>query len=69
MSRKIKYDINFKKLVVTEVIDKGLSSEKACHRFGIDESMVRKWVSFFKEHGLEWLRPFKTSIHQILRLK
>jgi len=61
MSRKIKYDFKFKKSVVLETIEKGLSSKMAGYEFGIEESNVRNWVAFYREHGLEGLKPIRNK--------
>lgn len=69
MSRKIKYDFNFKKSVVLEVIETGLSSVMAGHRFKLNKSMVKKWVSFYREHGLEGLKPISNKYTPDFKVK
>lgn len=69
MKRKIKYDFSFKKSVVSEVIDAGLSTMVASRLHGLNESMVRRWVSFYKEHGPEGLKPINNQYNPNFKVK
>lgn len=57
MSRKVKYDCEFKLLCIDEVLKKGYSTESVAKSKGCSETNLRKWVSFYKEYGVEGLLP------------
>lgn len=77
MERNVKYDFRFKKLVVSEVIETGASTKVVSRRLGLNESMVRRWVYFYKEHGEEGLKlsrnrytsDFKVKVVEEMRKK
>ena len=61
MSKKIKHDCSFKKSVVKEVTSKGLSSHAVGLKYSLCESIVQRWVSFYKTHRVKWLKPIRNS--------
>jgi transposase len=69
MSRKIKYDIDFKKSVVERVINGKSGCESIAYEFSLQHGMVRRWVSFYLKHGLEGLKPIKNSYSAEFKLK
>ena len=61
MSRKIKYEIDFKKLVVERVINGKSGCKTVAKEFALEHGMVRRWVSFYLKYGLEGLNPIKNK--------
>lgn len=69
MSRKIKYDYSFKRAVVLEVIKKELSCYAVGSKYGLDTTMVREWVRFYKAHGFKGLKPNKNNYSPKFKIK
>jgi transposase len=69
MSRKIKYDIDFKKSVVERVINGKSGCKSIAYEFSLQHGMVRRWVSFYRRYGLEGLKPIKNSYSADFKLK
>ncbi|UZH55213.1 hypothetical protein JRG66_14875 [Salinimicrobium tongyeongense] len=69
MSRKIKHDYNFKKAVVKEVVNEGLSAYAVSFKYNLGESMVRRWVSFYRAHGSKGLKPIRNKYSPKFKVK
>jgi len=57
MSRKIKYDIEFRKSIVKKVVHGRLSCERVANEHQLNYTMVRRWVGLFRAHGLAGIQP------------
>ena len=57
MERKVKYDYIFKLECVELVLKKHYSSQYVSKLKGLNESNIRKWVSFYKTYGEVGLLP------------
>ena len=57
MERKVKYDYAFKLECVELVLKKHYSSQYVSKLKGLNESNIRKWVSFYKTYGEVGLLP------------
>ena len=57
MGRKVKYDYAFKLECVELVLKKHYSSQYVSKLKGLNESNIRKWVSFYKTYGEVGLLP------------
>ena len=57
MKRKVKYDYAFKLECVELVLEKHYSKEAVSKLKGLDESNIRKWVSFYQRYGKAGLLP------------
>ena len=65
MERKVKYDYTFK-LECVELVLKKLYSTKAVSKLKcLDESNIRKWVSFYQLYGKSGLLPRKNNKYSI----
>lgn len=69
MSRKIKYDIDFKKSIVDRVITGKSGYKTVAKEFSIQHSMVKRWVCFYRRHGLEGLNPMSSRYSAEFKLK
>ncbi|RKS01159.1 helix-turn-helix domain-containing protein [Flavobacterium sp. 102] len=69
MSRKIKYDIDFKKSIVEKVINGKSGCKSIAIEFSLQHGMVRRWVSFYHKYGIEGLKPIKNSYSAEFKLK
>lgn len=70
MERKVKYDYTFKLECVELVLKKYYSCGYVSNLKAIDESNIRKWVSFYKSQGKIGLLPRKNQSYSIeLKLK
>ena len=57
MERKVKYDYAFKLECVELVLKQHYSNGYVSKLKGLDESNIRKWISFYKTYGKEGLLP------------
>ena len=57
MGRKVKYDYAFKLECLELVLKKHYSSQYVSKLKGLNESNIRKWVSFYKTYGEVGLLP------------
>ena len=57
MERKVKYDYTFKLECVELVLKKHYSSQYVSKLKGLNESIIRKWVNFYKTYGEVGLLP------------
>lgn len=57
MSRKIKYDFNFKLEVVYQILKGIESADSLSAKLGITDSLIRRWVHFYRLHGVDGLLP------------
>ena len=57
MSRKIKYDVDFKLQVVHQIIKGKESVDSLSIKFNITDSLIKKWVHFYRLHGTDGLLP------------
>jgi transposase len=57
MSRKIKYDVDFKLQVVHQIIKGKESVDSLRIKFGIADSLIKLWVHFYRLHGIDGLLP------------
>jgi transposase len=77
MSRKIKYDFDFKLKVVHQIIKRKESSGSLGLKFSIPDSLIKRWVNFYRLHGIDGLLPrnshysaeFKLRAVQTLKAK
>ena len=69
MSRKIKYDIDFKMSIVERVINGKSGCKSVANEFSIQHSMVRRWVSFYRKYGIEGLKPMNNTYSSDFKLK
>lgn len=65
MERKVKYDYTFKLECVELVLKKHYSCGYVSNLKAIDESNIRKWVSFYKVHGKIGLLPRRNQSYSI----
>ncbi len=61
MSRKIKYDINFKLKVVHQILKNKESTVSVSDKLGISKSLIERWVHFYQIHGNAGLMPIKNQ--------
>ena len=57
MERKVKYSYEFKLRCVHEVLQNHRSIGSVAAENPFDESNLRRWISFYRKHGKEGLRP------------
>lgn len=57
MSRKIKYDVNFKLKVVHQIMKGKESVDSLSIKFSISDSLIKRWVHFYRIHGIDGLLP------------
>ena len=57
MSRKIKYDVDFKLQVVHQIIKGKESVDSLSIKFNITDSLLKRWVHFYRLHGIDGLLP------------
>lgn len=57
MSRKIKYDVDFKLQVVHQIIKGKESVDTLSIKFNIAGSQIKRWVHFYRLHGIDGLLP------------
>jgi transposase len=65
MERKVKYDYAFKLECIELVLKKHYSFGYVSNLKAIDESNIRKWVSFYKSQGKIGLLPRKNQSYSI----
>lgn len=65
MGRKVKYAYAFKIECVTLVLEKHYSKEAVSKLKGLDESNIRKWVSFYKAYGRAGLLSRKNQSYTV----
>lgn len=61
MSRKIKYDVNFKLKVVSQILKGKESTVSSSNKLGITKSLIERWVHFYQIHGIVGLMPIKNQ--------
>ena len=70
MERKVKYDYAFKLECVELVLKKHYSSQYVSKLMGLNESNIRKWVSFYRTYGEVGLLPrINQSYSAIFKVK
>ena len=77
MSRKIKYDIDFKLKVVQQILKGKESADSISTKYTISISLVKRWVYFYRLHGIDGLMPsnrhyspeFKLEVLQTVKSK
>lgn len=57
MSRKIKYDVDFKLQVVHQIIKGKESVDSPSIKFNIADSLIKRWAHFYRLHGIDGLLP------------
>ena len=57
MSRKIKYDVDFKLQVVHQIIKGKETVDSLSIKFHITDSLINRWVHFYRLHGIDGLLP------------
>lgn len=57
MERKVKYNYNFKLCCVNEVLKKHQSLDLTALKYGISNTTLKKWISFYMKFGIEGLLP------------
>lgn len=65
MERKVKYDYAFKLECVNLVLEKHHSCQYVAIQRGLNESNIRKWVSFYRKYGRIGLLPRKNQSYSI----
>ena len=65
MERKVKYDYTFKLECVELVLKKHYSTKAVSKLKCLDESNIRKWVSFYQLYGKSGLFPRKNNKYSI----
>ena len=65
MERKVKYDSTFKLECVELVLKKHYTNGYVSKLKGVDESNIRKWISFYKAYGKVGLLPRKNQNYSI----
>jgi transposase len=65
MERKVKYDYIFKLECVELVLKKHYTNGYVSKLKGVDESNIRKWISFYKAYGKVGLLPRKNENYSI----
>lgn len=77
MSRKIKYDVDFKIKVVQQILKGKESADSISFKYTISDSIVKRWVDFYRLHGIDGLMPsnrhyspeFKLEVVQAVKSK
>lgn len=69
MSRKIKYDVNFKLQVVHQIIKGRESVGSLSIKFNIEDSLIKRWVHFYRLHGIDGLLPSNRHYPAELKLR
>jgi transposase len=77
MSRKIKYDVDFKLKVVQQILKGKESADSISFKYTISDSIVKRWVDFYRLHGIDGLMPsnrhyspeFKLEVVQAVKSK
>lgn len=77
MSRKIKYDVDFKLKVVQQILKGKESADSISFKYTISDSLVKRWVDFYRLHGIDGLMPsnrhytpeFKLEVVQAVKSK
>lgn len=77
MSRKIKYDLDFKLKVVQQILKGKESADSISFKYTISDSLVKRWVDFYRLHGIDGLMPsnrhytpeFKLEVVQAVKSK
>jgi transposase len=77
MSRKIKYDVDFKLKVVHQILKGKESTDSISIKYTIDDSLIKRWVHFYRLHGIDGLTPsnrhyspeFKLEVVQAVKSK
>lgn len=57
MERKVKYNYEFKLRCINEVLKQHLSISHVKSKYYIQESLLKKWLSYYKKYGKESLMP------------
>jgi transposase len=65
MERKVKYDYAFKLECVNLVLEKHYPCAYVAIQRGLNESNIRKWVSFYRKYGKTGLLPRKNQSYSI----
>lgn len=69
MRKNKKHDFEFRLRIVYEVIKKGHTPGSISRKVGIEKSMVKRWVSFYRRYGIEGLKPISNTYSADFRLK
>ena len=77
MSRKIKYDVDFKLKVVQQILKGKESTDSISFKYTIWDSSVKHWVHLYRLHGIDGLMPnsrhyspeFKLEVVQAVKSK
>jgi transposase len=77
MSRKIKYDVDLKLKVVQQILKGKESADSISFKYTISDSIVKRWVDFYRLHGIDGLMPsnrhyspeFKLEVVQAVKSK
>jgi transposase len=65
MERKVKYSYEFKLECVALVLEKNYSCDAVSKKKNLSKSIIRRWVSFYKEYGQSSLFPRKNQSYSI----
>lgn len=56
MSRKVKYDEEFKLLAVKRVLNKKEGLRSVCYELDLNKSQLQKWIRYYHYYGLKGLK-------------
>ena len=60
-----KYSLEFKQSCVEKILGSDLSIKSLAHKFGLDPTMIRKWVRFYELYGAQGLQRRSTSTYDV----
>src|SRR5690242_5313604 len=69
MERKVKYNYEFKLRCVEEVLKKHKGLELTASKYGISNTSLKRWVSFYMKFGSEGLLPKSRNTKYSLNFK
>lgn len=58
------YDVKFKKKAVDLYLKEGMGYKTVAKELGIDHSMVRRWVKYYEQEGIQSLEGKQRQMHQ-----
>lgn len=65
MARKVKYDVEYKLRCVKEVLEKHHSIHSISHQLDISKSLLRKWITDYRNQGITGLEPKKNQTYSV----
>ena len=61
MSRKIKYNLEFKKMIVDHIIKGDCTIRSLLNKYSLAESQVKRWFHHYQRHGISGLQHTNNS--------